>query len=118
MLSGDVISRDSASMPIAVKSARAFSLRAVAKTCKPLEWNARASAYPMPPGLQPVIKTVFLPPIGIADYVAWECICLYRIWVGVVEPVGVLRCLLILYLDFNDNGKVLPFAGYETSITH
>lgn len=32
-------------------------VRAVAKTCKPRDWNSSASAYPIPPALQPVIRT-------------------------------------------------------------
>lgn len=32
-------------------------VRAVAKTCKPRSWKASARAPPMPPSLQPVMRT-------------------------------------------------------------
>lgn len=42
------------------KEARSLILemsRAVAKTVKPFRWKVRARAWPMPPALQPVMRT-------------------------------------------------------------
>ena len=39
-------------------------VRAVAKTCKPRSWKAPARAAPMPPSLQPVMRTD-LGPMGV-----------------------------------------------------
>lgn len=43
-------------------------VRAVAKTCNPRSWKASARAPPMPPSLQPVIRTDF----GGMGVVGWS----------------------------------------------
>ena len=47
-------------MPFSAREEICFVVRAVAKTRKPREWKERAMAWPMPPGEQPVMRTVFL----------------------------------------------------------
>lgn len=55
MLEGSESSKGRVSMPLEAREVRALGLRAVAKTRRLWEWNSRARAWPMPPGLQPVI---------------------------------------------------------------
>lgn len=60
MLDGSVSSKAKVEIPRDDRSDMEEVLRAVARTRRPREWNWRASAWPMPPGLQPVTKTLFL----------------------------------------------------------
>lgn len=52
-------SRGRISIPMAARCCTLARLRAVAKTRRPLEWKTFANASPIPPSLQPVIRTLF-----------------------------------------------------------
>ena len=59
MLDSLVTSRENVSMPWSVRYEIESALRAVANTRRPFCLNSSARAWPMPPAVQPVMRTDF-----------------------------------------------------------